>query len=131
VSDITTPVVIDGYIYGCNGALHQGVDPNFASLRCVELATGRLLWEELLPDSEKRIQQISLAAANGILIVLDVLGTLYTVKASPEGFKEIARCDVLQGASKHGKFWTPPVLCNAKIYCRNFSGDLVCIDVSK
>ncbi|MCX7031063.1 MAG: PQQ-binding-like beta-propeller repeat protein [Spirochaetes bacterium] len=131
VSDITTPVVIDGHIYGCNGALHQGVDPLLASLRCVELATGRLLWEELLPDPEIKVQQISLAAANGTLIVLDGWGTLYTAEASPERFKEIARCDVLQGASKPREFWTPPVLCNAKIYCRNFSGDLVCIDVSK
>jgi outer membrane protein assembly factor BamB len=131
VSDITTPVVIDGHIYGCNGSLHRGVDPDFASLRCVELATGRLLWEEMLPDPGKRVQQISLSAANDILIVLDDTGTLYTANASPEGFKEIARCDVLKGASRPRAFWTPPVLCNAKIYCRNLAGDLVCIDVSR
>jgi len=131
VSDITTPVVIDGHIYGCNGSVHQGVDPDVASLRCVELATGRLLWEEMLPDPGKRVQQISLSAANDILIVLDDIGTLYTANASPEGFKEIARCDVLKGASRPRAFWTPPVLCNAKIYCRNLAGDLVCIDVSR
>ncbi len=129
--DITTPVAIDGCIYGCNGALHWGVDPKFASLRCVELGTGRLLWEEMLVEPGKTLTQISLTAAGGILIVLDVQGTLYTAKASPEGFKEIARCDVLKGASGPRKFWTPPVLCNAKIYCRNYAGDLVCIDVSR
>ena len=52
------------------------------------------------------------------------------VTAIPEGFKVIASCDVLQGEKKPRVFWTPPVLCNAKIYCRNFAGDLVCIDVS-
>jgi hypothetical protein len=28
-------------------------------------------------------------------------------------------------------FATPPVLCDGKIYCRSYAGDLVCIDVSK
>ena len=74
---------------------------------------------------------LTLTAANGTLIILDDQGTSRTAEASPEGFKEIARCDVLQGANKSRQFWTPPVLCNAKIYCRNFAGDLVCIDVSK
>ena len=73
----------------------------------------------------------TLAAANGILLVLDDEGTLYAAEASPEGFKEITRCDVLLGSTTPRRFWTPPVLCNAKIYCRNFGGDLVCIDVSK
>jgi hypothetical protein len=75
----------------------------------------------------------AVTAANGVLIVLDDEGTLYTANASPDGFKEIAHCDVLRGANlRIGRiFWTPPVLCNAKIYSRNARGDLVCIDVSK
>lgn len=112
VSDITTPVVIDGHIYGCNGALHS-VQPDFASLRCLELATGRLLWEERLGATGRSLQQIFLTAANGILIVLDDKGTRYAAEASPESFREIARCDVLQGANRPRAFWTPPVLCNA------------------
>jgi hypothetical protein len=28
-------------------------------------------------------------------------------------------------------FRTPPVLCNGRLYCRNYSGDMICIDVSK
>jgi hypothetical protein len=28
-------------------------------------------------------------------------------------------------------FWTPPVPCNARIYCRNFTAELACIDVRK
>jgi len=29
------------------------------------------------------------------------------------------------------KFWNYPVLCNGRIYCRSYWGELVCIDVSK
>jgi len=46
-------------------------------------------------------------------------------------YKEISSADVLDGEKKPRNFWTPPVLCNGRIYCRNYAGDLVCIDVSK
>jgi hypothetical protein len=29
------------------------------------------------------------------------------------------------------RFYTPPVLCNGLIYCRNYAGELICIDVRK
>jgi hypothetical protein len=67
----------------------------------------------------------------GKLIILSGSGILSIGRATPGGFRETARCDVLQGASGPRKFWNPPVLCNAKIYCRNLNGDLICVDVSK
>jgi outer membrane protein assembly factor BamB len=123
------PMIIGDSLY----ALYGG--PNYtnsgtASLRCLDLDTGRLQWDEPFGNNRQN-KSLSLAAANGILIVLDDKGTLYTATASHESYKEIARCDVLQGAKKPRLFWVPPVLCNAKIYCRNFSGDVVCIDVSR
>jgi hypothetical protein len=33
------------------------------------------------------------------------------------------------GAKKARVFPTPPVLCGGRIYCRNYAGDLVCIDM--
>jgi hypothetical protein len=74
---------------------------------------------------------ISLMAADGKLIILEADGTLRIAEATPTGYKEISSGDVLEGERKLRQFWTPPVLCNGKIYCRNFAGDLVCIDVSK
>jgi hypothetical protein len=50
-------------------------------------------------------------------------------KTSPEGYTELAAVDVLKGAKKARVFPTPPVLCGGRIYCRNYAGDLVCIDV--
>jgi len=59
------------------------------------------------------------------------LGTLYIAEASPEGYKELSECDVFGGKRKQRKFWTPPVLCDGRIYCRNYAGELLCIDVSR
>ena len=126
----TPPVIVDDCIFtGYIGPTGETMS-TYTSLRCFDLKTGNLMWEEKFGPS-RMDKAFSLTVANGTLILLDDRGTLYTATASPEGFKEIARCDVLQGASKPRLFWTPPVLCNAKIYCRNFGGDLVCIDVSR
>ncbi len=123
------PVILDGYIYTLHYGLTQNTAMPIASLQCLDLDTGEVVWEELGERREGKM--LTLTAAKKTLIILDDMGTLFTAEASPDGFKEIAWCDVLQGAAKSRCFWTPPVLCNAKIYCRNYAGDLVCIDVSR
>jgi hypothetical protein len=62
--------------------------------------------------------------AAGKFIALSDKGELMTAEVSPEGFKPISRAQVLGG-----RCWTPPVLANGRIYCRNAKGDLACFDV--
>ena len=59
------------------------------------------MWEELF-GKDYEDKSFALSAANGILIMLTDKGILYTAEASPEGFKEIAHCDVLEGANGRG-----------------------------
>lgn len=123
----STPVILDGYIY----ALHGGPDPApSAVLRCLELETGRVMWEKQLTVSAGP-HMLSLIAADGKLIILNDRGNLFIAEASPVDYKELSRCDIFGGKKKPREFWTAPVLCNGKIYCRNYAGDLVCIDVHK
>jgi outer membrane protein assembly factor BamB len=114
-SEISSPVLIDGYIYGCNGGPHMGN----TSLRCLDAETGKLMWAEDLGV-------ISFIAADDKLIILNNFGTLIIVEASPSSYREIARATVIKPMC-----WTPPVLCQGKIFCRNSRGDIVCIDVGK
>ncbi|MGA2619960.1 MAG: hypothetical protein ABSF26_20280 [Thermoguttaceae bacterium] len=65
-----------------------------------------------------------LMAADGKLIIMDERGELVLAEASPKAYKEMARAKVLDG-----QCWTCPVLCGGRIYCRNFGGDIVCLDV--
>jgi len=127
-SDIACPVVLDGYVYGCHGG--QLSDSSYALLRCLELESGRLMWEAH-PGGGTGKEPVSLMAADGKLIILNDDGTLIIAEATPAGFIKISSCDVLGGEKSARKFWIPPVLCNRRIYCRNYFGDLVCIDVSK
>jgi outer membrane protein assembly factor BamB len=121
-SDNSSPVMIDGYIYGVDG----GIEVHHSSLQCLDFETGEVMWEKDLDTNS-----ISLMAANGKLIILEERGTLRIAEATPSAYKEISSCDVLAGEKKFRQFWTPPVLYKGKIYCRNYSGDLICIDVSK
>ena len=118
-NEFSTCVYIDGYLYGSDGD-HGRLCP----FRCIDVKTGEVMWE-------KKMKMASLIAADGKLIILDEEGTLHIAEATPSSYKEISSCDVLENEQKPRTFYTPPVLCNGKIYCRNLYGDLICIDVSK
>ena len=66
-----------------------------------------------------------LSAAGDTLIILNDRGELITAKATPDGFRELARA---QPIGK--KCWTTPTLAGGKLYIRNQAGTLVCLDVS-
>ena len=88
-------------------------------LRCVAFDTGAVRW------TDKVSGKGSVMIADGKLIVLTERGELLVANPSPDGFKPIARAQVIGG-----KCWTTPVLANGKIYCRNATGQVVCVDVS-
>lgn len=71
----------------------------------------------------------TLIAADGKLIIMESNGTLRIAEASPAAYREFSSADVLAGANRPRRFVTAPVLCGGLIYCRNYAGDLVCIDV--
>ena len=127
-SDTSAPVLIDGYIYGCEG----GPGIGRGSLRCLDVETGEMMWEkDFRTEEDLKVVTVSLIAADGKLIILEDDGTLHVAQATPASYQEISSCDVLEGKRTTRHFWIDPVLCNGLIYCRNHVGDLVCIDVRK
>lgn len=109
-SQMSGPVLIDGYLYG--------FDDN--RLACVDFNTGERKW------IEKKPRKGALSAAGDKLIVMGERGSLYIVQATPEAYKEISSAEILSG-----RCWTMPILANGKIYARNAEGHLVCVDVKK
>lgn len=108
-NQFATSVLFQGHLYG--------VDDN--QLRCVDFETGEVKW------TDKVSGKGSLILADGKLIVLSERGELLVVNPSPEGFKPLARAQVVGG-----KCWSAPTLANGKIYVRTGPGDVVCVDVS-
>jgi outer membrane protein assembly factor BamB len=110
-------VRIGPHLYGFNGREGRGRPNDF---RCIEFLTGKVAWT--LPG----LGVGSLTAAGDRLIVLSETGELVILKARPETSQVLARAQVLGG-----RCWTPPVLADGAIFCRNAKGDLVSLDVRK
>jgi outer membrane protein assembly factor BamB len=72
-SQINSHIMIDGYIYGCYG----GPDAHCGILKCLDVETGEVMWEENLDTIS-----VSLLAADGKLIILEDDGTLRIIKAT-------------------------------------------------
>ena len=104
--------------------------PTLSTVPCaaVDLQSGQLRWAKSFSGSRAK-KSVSLMAAGGKLIILTDTGILAIAEATPEAYTEISSCDLYLGEKTFRQFWTPPVLCNGRVYCRNDVGHLLCVDV--
>ena len=109
----SSSVVLGGHLYGIDGNAGSGV------LRCLDLATGEETWSENLGFG-------ALTATADKLVVLNERGGIFIAAAEPTAYREFSRATL----DAPPRFWTPPVLCRAKLYCRNDKGALFCVDLS-
>lgn len=113
-NQFSSSVLLDGHIYGIDGNAGRG------TLRCLVFDTGSEKWSQKLGFG-------SLIVVDDKLIVLNEKGTMFIAEATPAGYKQISKGQVL-----HKKVcWTAPAFANGNIYCRNQPGTLVCVDVGK
>ena len=107
---LATCVLIDGHLYGFD----------YWTLRCVDFESGQVKW------SYRGLGQGTLtASADGRLIILGEKGKLVVARANSDRFDVISQMQAVVG-----KCWTVPVLSEGRIYVRNATGELVCLDVS-
>lgn len=107
-----SPVTHGGLVFGMNGQAGK----RSSSLVCVSLADGAEKWRA--PAGTHG----SLILAGDKLLVLTETGELILAEASGAAYRELARKKVLGG-----RCWVQPVLANGRIYCRNNTGELVCL----
>lgn len=107
-NQFASSVLWQGHLYG--------VDDK--QLRCVDFADGKVKWSD--PATAKG----TLFLASGRIVALSEKGELLIAEASADGFKPMARAQILGG-----KCWTMPSLASGKLYARNAKGDLVCVEV--
>jgi outer membrane protein assembly factor BamB len=116
-----TPIHHEGYLYGSSGRNTQN-----AELRCIELATGKVMW------SEPRLTRTSLLMVDGHFICLGEDGLLRLLKVNPQKYEEISVLEPVDPVSKAPLLeypcWAAPILCNGLLYAR---GDdrLVCLEL--
>ncbi|MCW8132415.1 MAG: sigma-70 family RNA polymerase sigma factor [Planctomycetota bacterium] len=112
-----------------SGMFGDNPDLSSSSLQCFDLRTLTLKW------SRPGISGTPIVC-DGKLILQGQYGEVRVIEATPTGFVELANARVSApkgdptNCFSRASFATP-VLANGRLYCRFFSGDLVCLDVSK
>lgn len=109
-----TSVYHDGYLYGFHG--RQEYSPSF---RAVELRTGKVRW------SQDRFRGGSVSLVGDRLLILRETGELTLAAASPDGFKPLARAQLLPPTLR-----AYPALSDGFLYVRN-DNTLVCLDLRR
>jgi hypothetical protein len=124
----STPIHVDGYVYGCSGRHTQN-----AELRCVELATGKVMW------SEPGLTRTSLLLVDGHFVCLGEDGVLRLLKVNPHKYEGVSSVE-LRPAGPDGKpdegaepllqypCWAAPVLAHGLLYIRGHDR-LVCLEL--
>ena len=114
-----TPIHVDGYLYGCSGR-HE----NNAELRCIELATGKVMW------SEPGLSRTSLLRVDGHFICQAEDGLLLLLKVNPRKYEEVSRVVLLAGDQPLLKepAWSAPILSHGLLYVRG-KDRLVCVEL--
>jgi outer membrane protein assembly factor BamB len=123
-----TPIHVDGYVYGSSGR-----HANEAELRCVELATGKVMWRQ------PGLYRSSLLLADGHFVCLSEDGELRLLKVNPRRYEEVSAV-VLRRQGPDGRAipgappllrepcWAAPILSHGLLYVRG-QGRLVCLDL--
>ena len=107
-----TSIHRDGFLFGYHG--RQEFGPSF---RAVELRTGKVRW------SQDRFNAGSVMLAGDRLLIMRETGELILAAASPDGFKPIARAQILPAVVR-----AFPALADGLFYVRN-EKTLVCVDL--
>src|SRR5262249_8498810 len=101
-----TSVYHDGFLFGIHGRTDPGFEPP-ASLRCVELKTGKVMWDQA------SLGAATLILAKDQLLLLTERGELIRGSASPAAFKPNARAQILSNQVR-----AHPALADGLFYAR-------------
>lgn len=119
------PYTEDGILYGFD---QKG------TLRAVELAEGKRLWETSEPVSERPANSGTafIVRHGDVRWMFNDSGDLVIAKITPEGFEELDRAHVIEptnDAFGRDVVWCAPAFANKRAYIRN-DEECICVDLA-
>ncbi len=114
-SHMATPTLRGGYLFGIHGNSNMS---RTCKLVCVDHQTGETVW------FHRGFGCGTVILAGDRLLILSDAGELAVAKASVESYEQLSSAKVLDGIC-----WTAPVVIGRRVYCRNGSGTLVCVEL--
>jgi outer membrane protein assembly factor BamB len=114
-----TPIHVGGYVYGCSGR-HLSE----AELRCIELATGKVMWRQ------RGLTRTSLLLVDNHFICSGEDGILRLLKVNPEKYEEISSIELKSDGEPLllEPCWAAPILSHGMLYVRG-ADRLVCLEL--
>lgn len=120
-----TPFAEGEHLYGCDQTGH---------LRCVEMATGKRVWESEAPFGKAANAATAFIVKNGERFLLFTeKGELISAKLSPSGYEEVSRAKVIEPTTRaYGRnvVWTHPAFANGQMFVRN-DKEIICVSLKK
>jgi outer membrane protein assembly factor BamB len=116
----STPVPVGkDYLYMVTGEASL-FDPQ-ATLRCVEVATGKVLWSK---PKVGKYHACLIRTANDKLLMLQDTGEVVLLDPDPKDYRELCRAKVC------GETWAHPALADGLLYVRD-NKELICLRLSE
>ncbi len=120
-----TPIVVDGYVYGCD----QDGD-----LRCFKSATGERMWStlEVLSGKKSSSGTFFMARTPQQWVLFNDYGDLILADLSPSGYKEASRAKILVADTPsmgRNVVWSHPAFANRCVFARN-DKELICVSLA-
>lgn len=110
-----TSIYLGGHLYGFDNVGSAGP---VTHLTCIDPKTGKVAWQEA------RFGKGNLIAADGKLFMSTMKGDLVIAKATPDGYQEVGRKQVIETTRQ------APSLSNGLLYLRD-DADIVCLNVKR
>jgi outer membrane protein assembly factor BamB len=110
-----TAIQLGDYLYAFDNVGSAGP---VTHLVCIEAATGKPVWRKT------RFGKGNMIAADGKLFATTMKGELVVIRATPDGYEEIGRNEVI-GTTRQA-----PSLANGRLFLRD-GAEIVCLDVRK
>jgi outer membrane protein assembly factor BamB len=124
---ISTPVILDGYIYGVD---------SYGQLRCLDLMTGDRVWEDLTAVKSDRWANIHFVQNGDLTYMFNEHGELIIAQLTEKGFDEISRAKLIEPTTAQlsrsgiGVTWAHPGFAYRHVFIRS-DKELVCADLSE
>ena len=121
---ISTPYLKGDYIYGVD---------SYGELRCLELLTGKRVWESAKAVPRARWSTIHIVENRDKVWMFNERGELIIAKLSPSGYEEIDRTKLIEPTldqlrKRGGVCWSHPAFANGHVFIRN-DKELLCADL--
>jgi outer membrane protein assembly factor BamB len=118
-----TPILVDGFLYGCSGR-----NPPDSDLRCIDFATGEVQWTD-----PRRIRS-SLTRVGDHLLVLEERGVLQVIKANPKQLEVVSEWNLQLGKGDRPAIgypcWAAPIMVGTRLILRG-TDRVLCLDLTR